>query len=386
MADKIGCPYCGVELSKGGIKKHIHSQHKNEFNKKFKCKSCDSLHDASYGKGQFCSEFCSKNKNQAKITNIKMKDISKENTFKDGKYCCPECDSSYLKYTLLTRHVFKKHVEKTGICEKCGVNHDSSYSIGRFCSQSCANSNIKTEEQKKYMSNKIKGNILMNKTFPIDLFITLKNKYPFYNYSKIICFSNSEDINVICRFHGKFRVNLTEHLNGKICLICKKIERANKHILEFNIKHNYKYTYIFEEILNIKNIHEKITITCPKHGSFKQKGNDHKYISGCSSCATYGFDNNKKGILYYVKVETEGETLYKIGITNLSVKERFGSDFKYITIIKEFYYEYGNEAYDLEQEILKEYSYAKYNGEPILKSGNTELFTHDILGWDSWNK
>ena len=45
----------------------------------------------------------------------------------------------------------------------------------------------------------------------------------------------------------------------------------------------------------------------------------------------------------------------------------------------------GVKADQLEQQILKDYSYAKYNGEPLLKyNGNTELFKYDILGWDTW--
>ena len=44
-----------------------------------------------------------------------------------------------------------------------------------------------------------------------------------------------------------------------------------------------------------------------------------------------------------------------------------------------WYYTDGAECYDAEQKILKDYSAYKYNGHDILKSGNTELFTINVL-------
>jgi len=41
-------------------------------------------------------------------------------------------------------------------CEKCNKEHDGSFGSGRFCSRSCANSRIRTDEIKKKISNSIK--------------------------------------------------------------------------------------------------------------------------------------------------------------------------------------------------------------------------------------
>jgi len=92
-----------------------------------------------------------------------------------------------------------------------------------------------------------------------------------------------------------------------------------------------------------------------------------------------GFNVDKPGITYYLRIEKEGTIVYKIGITNLSVKERFGEEMKYIKVLQIWEFDDGQKAFDLEQKILKEYSFAKYNGSNILKSGNTEMFTHDVL-------
>lgn len=49
------------------------------------------------------------------------------------------------------------------ICENCGKEHDGSYASGRFCSRSCANSRIRTEEIRQKVSAKLKGQVPKNK-------------------------------------------------------------------------------------------------------------------------------------------------------------------------------------------------------------------------------
>ena len=95
---------------------------------------------------------------------------------------------------------------------------------------------------------------------------------------------------------------------------------------------------------------------------------------------------NEPGKLYYIAVATDDdETLYKIGITNDSVDTRFrkGADLERIRIVKIWRYAIGWAAAEREAEILRQYAGDKYYGPDILKSGgNSELFTHDVLGLD----
>lgn len=42
------------------------------------------------------------------------------------------------------------------ICEKCGKEHDGSFGSGRFCSKSCANSRVHSEETKKKIGSSCK--------------------------------------------------------------------------------------------------------------------------------------------------------------------------------------------------------------------------------------
>lgn len=93
------------------------------------------------------------------------------------------------------------------------------------------------------------------------------------------------------------------------------------------------------------------------------------------------FVQTKPAILYYLSINN-GEA-YKIGITNKSIKDRFNStDLKKITVLKEWEYPIGYDAYKAEQRILSMYKEFKYKGHDLLQSGNTELFTYDILGLD----
>jgi Zn finger protein HypA/HybF involved in hydrogenase expression len=101
--------------------------------------------------------------------------------------------------------------------------------------------------------------------------------------------------------------------------------------------------------------------------------------SGCPCCSTGGFDINKPGILYYIKIRYEDQEYYKIGITNKSVQERFTkSELEMIEVISETIFENGFEAYQKEQEILKIFGDYRYAGVQLLKSGNTEIFSIDI--------
>ncbi len=125
-------------------------------------------------------------------------------------------------------------------------------------------------------------------------------------------------------------------------------------------------------------------IICRDHGPFPQIPATHLDKNGCPDCADSGFQPNESGTLYYVAVTTDdGDTRYKIGITIRTVEERFRSaDLARIRIVKTWRYAIGRSAAEREAEILTQYAGDKYYGPDILRDGNSELFTHDILGLD----
>ena len=89
-------------------------------------------------------------------------------------------------------------------------------------------------------------------------------------------------------------------------------------------------------------------------------------------------------LLYYIAVKTNNaETLYKIGITNLSIKKRFlVKERTRIRVIKKWPFDVGHDAAECEAEIIRQFFHHRYYGPAILGSGNTELFTKDVLGLD----
>lgn len=50
------------------------------------------------------------------------------------------------------------------ICERCGNEHDGTYSSGRFCSRKCANTRIPSKETKEKISNALTGKKLSDIT------------------------------------------------------------------------------------------------------------------------------------------------------------------------------------------------------------------------------
>lgn len=92
------------------------------------------------------------------------------------------------------------------------------------------------------------------------------------------------------------------------------------------------------------------------------------------------FDYSKPCVMYYISIDNG--LYYEIGITSSSVKKRFSSEkqnrFK---IIFQKKYERGIDAKKEEQRIKKEYKKYRVKNK-VIHSGNTEVFTYDILGLD----
>lgn len=207
-----------------------------------------------------------------------------------------------------------------------------------------------------------------------------------YKYDKVIYINNNTKIIVTCEDHGDFSIRASNHVSmGQGCAKCCSKLRADSqssNTLEFirkasNIHPRGDYEY---SKVDYQTSRKKVTILCNKCGdAFVIVPNEHLRGAGCPNCYVGGgFKKHLPATLYYLQV---GNSTYKIGITNHSIRERFSnSELKNIKVIKEWYYEDGAEAFAQEQKILKEFRYAKYEGSNLLESGNTELFTHDVLG------
>lgn len=285
----------------------------------------------------------------------------------------------------------------TQLLSRCEKIHQNNYDYSKVVFKGMESKvllicNSCSNEFYQHMSSHLRGNGCPNchqskktRLSTTSKFIHKANKIhkDFYQYEEAVYVNSKTKVKITCPKHGLFLQIPNSHLLGNGCPTCalenthKSLQYTTKDIvLKANHVHNYYYCYSESVYTGIVN---KMEIICPLHGSFYQIVSDHLKGRGCPSCAVTGFKTTLPGTLYYLKITTDHGELYKIGITNLSVEQRFKvSDKKLITVLSETVYENGQDAYDEEQRILKKFKDFKYVGPDVLSSGNTELFTIDV--------
>lgn len=94
-------------------------------------------------------------------------------------------------------------------------------------------------------------------------------------------------------------------------------------------------------------------------------------------------DLSRPAFLYYLRIDAHPCAVYKIGVTQRTVAERFTpADMRKITIIKVQRYKLGKWAKCAESQTLRAFTADRYTGRDLLSSGNSELFTRDVLQLD----
>jgi hypothetical protein len=139
-----------------------------------------------------------------------------------------------------------------------------------------------------------------------------------------------------------------------------------------------------------KNKNTKIKYRCSEGHEGSMLWGSFNRGARCATCSTSGFSRDKPASLYYLAfyhpehLDAQGDVapLYKIGVTNRTIQERFAPEPTPYRIVHENRYLFGSIAQDEEQRILAQHAAHKYTGANLLVSGNTELFTSDILNLD----
>ena len=204
-----------------------------------------------------------------------------------------------------------------------------------------------------------------------------------YDYSKCYYENSHEKMEMVCPEHGSFWQSSLNHLAGQGCVLCSRNNRVkndreyyfDKNLKKFEDIHGDKYDY---SKAVYKGVHEKIQIICKEHGSFWQTPSNHIYgMQGCPDCSKSPWNyQDKTTYLYYVLIN---DFYYKIGITSREIEERFRHEPAEVKVIYKKVFETGIQAYNIEQDIISSNYKFRYKGAPILKSGNSEIFTKDIL-------
>lgn len=166
-----------------------------------------------------------------------------------------------------------------------------------------------------------------------------------------------------------------------------------------------KNTVIFSDNVCYKNCNYEnnkthVSLRCVVHNyTYTQRPSHHMVnVQGCPHCATsvikYSEENfekhreffkDRRGIMYLLKLEGNGESFYKVGVTGRNKKYRMTSLSLHYNI--KILYEEENlieECFRLEQKFLKEFE--KYKYEPKIKfKGYTEcLTTNPIAEYYYW--
>lgn len=188
-------------------------------------------------------------------------------------------------------------------------------------------------------------------------------------------------------FHLKTLINI--HNNRASCPHCAGIIRKTDKEISIMLENN---GWRITDTVLPDYTRSSVKLTCIECGLTREGilGNYlYKSIS-CPDCTGRFYENSKddaKAVLYYLKIDFEGETYYKIGITYKDYSMRFKRDLKRdginIQMLSQLQCDTRLKARKLEQYFLTTFSEYRYKGSPILLSGgNTELFTRDVLELD----
>lgn len=208
-----------------------------------------------------------------------------------------------------------------------------------------------------------------------------------YDYNQTVYSGSMDKVKILCKTHGVFEQASNNHLSGSGCPQCglERISLAKSDTTESFIakaKEVHGSYYSYDEVI-YEHSQENVIITCPAHGNFNQIPASHLQGTGCTICNKGWSFAPVPTTLYYLRVTVENIVAYKIGITMHTVKQRYSkSDSSHITELWTKTYSTGQEAYEEEQRILKEFKDSKYIGADLLESGNTELFNTDVLNKD----
>jgi len=108
-----------------------------------------------------------------------------------------------------------------------------------------------------------------------------------YDYSKVDYINVKGKIIITCPEHGDFEQRTLNHLRGDGCPKCKGgvSQSFEDFVNKANKTHSDKYDYSKTVYTNNSS---KLTITCPEHGDFEQRAQNHLRGDGCPRCS-----NNK---------------------------------------------------------------------------------------------
>lgn len=208
-----------------------------------------------------------------------------------------------------------------------------------------------------------------------------------YDPAKVKFSKVDAPIEFTCPEHGSVSLRTANLFIGDGCFHCREIKLTESRRLATDAfvsacleTHGNYYDY---SDTIYRNVFSPIWVKCPKHGFFKQVAVTHREGSGCSACASHGFDPLAPCIFYYVKINRiNEEPLWMIGITKNSFERRYTqAERSFMELIKIIYFETGSEALLYETSLKRKYQSRRFHGtSPLNVKLNSELFVENIFG------
>ena len=204
-----------------------------------------------------------------------------------------------------------------------------------------------------------------------------------------------ETCTLICKQHGKFYPTPETLLNRKSgCLQCYnetiKPTVKNKGLIKFieESRNKFEDNFSYEKSKYI-NTMTKLTITCREHGDFETVPNEHlsSVYGGCNQCysvrpntfkmESYAEIAKQGANLYVLRMENDGESFWKIGISK-NISKRIQQLNRTDYCVKEGHYYFNKDSgliYLIEKDLHKYYEDCKYS--PLSKfKGSGECFEY----------
>lgn len=234
------------------------------------------------------------------------------------------------------------------------------------------------------------------------------DKYKLYPVEEMT--KPGDKVHIICPSHGVQSITLRQLIRGSECPQCridraeqnkklnaktkeeKRAEKESDFIARATKKHEGRYHYDVK-ILGFRNFSSKVRINCEKHGFFNVAAREHLNGKICPRCAierTGGWtrtdyirksewSNNGQAMLYLIRLWSDSEVFYKIGITcQGSVSKRFSNkdDLRGIYEYEELRTVEGDAGfiYDLEKQFHRFNRPNKYKPKKYF-AGHTECFS-----------
>ena len=206
-----------------------------------------------------------------------------------------------------------------------------------------------------------------------------------YDYSKVNYQGVYPEVIIFCNKHQQnFQQSPKSHKKGSGCPLCAKEQCGLYHkksqdqfIKEAQNFCGDKYTF---ECVNYVNYSTHVDINCVKHGLFPIKPANLFNGRGCPSCAEYGYNKSKPGVIYVLA----SDDIVKIGITNRSseirAKDISKSSGKKFKVVWDFWFADGNIPADIEASLLEKLR-EQYEQPSELFDGSTECFYNVDHEW-----